>query len=413
MNKHLKLITSIVMTLIICTIMCSCGSAGSSGNGKSGQTSITIAARDGSHTEVINAVKGEFEAENSCVVNVVSLSANDIRSTTLDDAGNTPGIYDLIMIDDPLMPEYIENDIIQNLTQLGYSDDDDFVEKSKLLGKDPYPLGATYALPFSGNVQLIFYNPKVIKDASALDNWESILDECTKAKESGTNGYAIRGQSGNPIVSDFLPILWAFGGDLFDDMGNVILDSEESREALEFYIKLYETGDNYEKDDLVNAVTKGEAGIALGWPSWFISGEGASASIAPIPGKKNASSEALATGEIGNWLLGITSNSANPELALKLAEYLTSQQVQRKALEHGGVPTRKSIFRDNDVLAKYPFFSQIYAGTNNSRVRPRTTAWSKIEDVFGAELVKCINGEQSADVTITNSSDAIKALAGQ
>ncbi len=413
MAKRLKLINSILLTLLLCTTMCSCGSANSSGNGKSSQVTITIAARDGSHTEVINAVKGDFEAENNCVVNVVSLSANDIRSTTLDDAGNTPGIYDLIMIDDPLMPEYIENDIIQNLTQLGYSDDDDFVEKSKLLGKDPYPLGATYALPFSGNVQLIFYNPDVITDASALDNWEGILDECAKAKESGLKGYAIRGQSGNPIVSDFLPILWAFGGDLFDDMGNVILDSKESREALEFYIKLYETGDNFEKDDLVNAVTTGEAGIALGWPSWFISGEGASASIAPIPGKKNASSEALATGEIGNWLLGVTCNSANPELALKLAEYLTSQKVQRKALEHGGVPTRKSIFRDNDVLAKYPFFSQIYAGTNNSRVRPRTTAWSKIEDVFGAELVKCINGEQSADVTITNSSDAIKALAGK
>ncbi len=406
MEKMSKILTFAMITCLMLSIF-GC----SSQNNTSSGPVITIAARDGSHSDVINAVKTDFEKENNCTVNVVSLGNSELHDSIIEEATKETGKYDIIMIDDPLMPEYIEKKIITNLTKLGYADDEDFVEKSRLLGKDPYPLGATYSLPFSGNVQLIFYNSTVITDESVFDNWDSILTACESVKTEGTNGYAIRGQSGNPIVSDFLPILWAFGGDLFDENNKVILDSKESRDALEFYCKLYKSGDNYAKDDLVNAVNSGEAGVSLGWPSWFVTGEGPTASIAQIPGKKDASSEVLPTGEIGNWLLGITENSANKELALKLAVYLTSTDVQKKALDYGGIPTRKSVFKDKTVLEKYPYFNQVYSGTNNSRVRPRTTKWSRIEDVFGQELVKCIEGTQSVDDTITKSSEAIAALA--
>ncbi len=403
-----KRLFSMLLASVLCLTAVSCGSnSGQSSN--TSQPTITIAARDGSFSDVINAVKADFEVSHNCTVNVLSLSADEIRTKAIEDSEKDVGSYDIIMIDDPLMPEYIEKNLLCNLTRLGYTDDEDFVEKSRLLGKDPYPLGATYALPFSGNVQLIFYNKSVIDPDVDLSNWQSIYEACMEANSNGKKGYAIRGQAGNPIVSDFLPILWAYGGDIFDD-NKVVLDSQESRDALDFYCKLYATGGNYEKNDLVAAISSGEAGIALGWPSWFISGTGSSAEIAQIPGKKDTSSDILPTGEIGNWLIGITSNSANKELALDAIQYLTSKEVQIKALDYGGVPTRTSIFRDTGILNKYPFFDVIYSGTNNSRVRPRTAKWSRIEDVFGEQLVKCINGEQSVDETIRISQERIEAL---
>jgi multiple sugar transport system substrate-binding protein len=404
---------SFIMAACMCFLAVGCASSQESVQSQDPSEStktLTIAARDGSHADVINAVKGKFEQENNCTVEVIPLSADDIRKNVIEDIANPEGKYDIIMIDDPLMPEYIEKNVLQNLTQLGYADDEDFVDKSRLLGKDPYPMGATYALPFSGNVQLIFYNPDLITDSESLNTWSDILTACEEVQASGKKGYAIRGQAGNPIVSDFLPILWAFGGDLFDENDKVILDSRKSREALEFYCKLYKTGDNYDKDGLIKAINDGEAAMALGWPSWFITGNGPTASIAQIPGKYYNISETFATGEIGNWLLGITTNSKDPELALKLSIYLTSADVQREALEYGGIPTRKSVFKDDSIIAKYPYFQQLYSGTNNSRVRPRTTKWSQIETVFGEELVKCIEGSQSVDDTIKNSQKAISDL---
>ena len=401
-----KQLLSLLFTFIL---MIGCTACGSKAAQVDSGATITIAARDGSHSNVINAVKSTFEQEHNCTINVIPLSANDIHDNAIKDAANQAGSYDIIMIDDPLMPEYIEKNILCNLTKLGYTDDEDFVEKSRLLGKEPYPLGATYAVPFSGNVQLLFYNADVVDSSSDLTNWQSIYEISKKLNSEGKKGYAIRGQTGNPIVSDFLPILWSFGGDILVD-NKVVLDSKESREALEFYCKLYETGGNYEKDDLVEAVSSGEAAFALGWPSWFITNNGVSAEFSQIPGQKDASSELLPTGEIGNWLLGVTNNSPNKELALEAVKYLTSKEVQLEALEEGGVPTRNSIFLDKDILKKYPFFQAIYSGTNNSRVRPRTTKWAQIEVVFGEQLVKCIDGEQSVDETIIASQKAIQEL---
>lgn len=395
--------------LLISILMIGCTACSSKAAQVDSGATITIAARDGSHSNVINAVKSTFEQEHNCTINVIPLSANDIHDNAIKDASNQTGTYDIIMIDDPLMPEYIEKNILCNLTKLGYTDDEDFVEKSRLLGKEPYPLGATYAVPFSGNVQLLFYNADVVDSSSDLTNWQSIYEISEKLSSEGKKGYAIRGQTGNPIVSDFLPILWSFGGDILVD-NRVVLDSKESREALEFYCKLYETGGNYEKDDLVEAVSSGEAAFALGWPSWFITNNGVSAEFSQIPGQKDASSELLPTGEIGNWLLGVTNNSPNKELALEAVKYLTSKEVQLEGLEEGGVPTRNSIFLDKDILKKYPFFQAIYSGTNNSRVRPRTTKWAQIEVVFGEQLVKCIDGEQSVDETIIASQKAIQEL---
>ncbi len=399
----------LLLLLLTSILVISCAACGNSTTSVNSNTTITIAARDGSHFNVIDAVKGDFEQQHNCTINIIPLSANDIHDKSIEDSVNPIGAYDIIMIDDPLMPEYIEKKILCNLTQLGYTDDEDFVEKSKLLGKDPYPLGATYAVPFSGNVQLLFYNASLVEPASDLSNWQSIYEIANDLNSQGKKGYAIRGQTGNPVVSDFLPILWAFGGEIFSGK-RVALDSKQSREALDFYCKLYKTGGNYEKDDLVKAVSSGEAAFALGWPSWFISGSGSSAQIAQIPGQKDASADFLPTSEIGNWLLGVTRNSQNKELALEAIKYLTSRDVQIKALEYGGVPTRNSIFLDKEIVAKYPFFEAIYSGTNNSRVRPRTSKWSQIEAVFGEQLVKCINGEQSVDETIIASQKAIEAL---
>lgn len=414
-----RLISFSLAIILVCTLL-GCegitvptGTTPGDNSTTNSDNTITIAARDGSHSDVINAVKGTFEKQNNCTVEVISLSASELHDNILNSNSQPTGTYDVIMIDDPLMPEYIEKHVLTNLTQLGYIDDEDFVEKSRLLGKDPFPLGATYALPFSGNVQLIFYNEDLMGSDPDLSNWDSILTICKQQKEAGHLGYAIRGQSGNPIVSDFLPILWAFGGDIFDNGNNVIINSRESRDALSFYLELLNTGDNFEKDALIDAVISGNASIALGWPSWFISGSGSAASIAQIPGKRDASSDQLATGEIGNWLLGVTSNSAQKELSLELVKYLTSSSVQKESLAHGGIPTRTSIFKDKDVIAEYPFFEAIYSGTNNSRVRPRTTKWSRIEDVFGAELVKCIEGKETVDECIINSEAAIKALSNE
>ena len=403
-----------VLALFVAGIVCFSGCKGKNESSafSAGKIVLTVAARGGTHADVIEAVKGDFEQKNNCTVNVLAFSADDLKQHAALDSINAKGVYDLVMIDDPVMPEFTENGVLQNLTAMGYKDDTDFVEKSLALGKSPYAAGDTYALPFTGNVQLFFYNDSVLKEAGMQlpSSWEDVLKTAKKIKSTGKAGYVIRGQQGNPIVSDFLPVLWAYGGDVFDENWNVVVDSPEAKKALKMYCDLFAAGANYEKNDIVASVANGNAGMALGWPSWFISSANAQAAYAAIPDRVSSSSEKHATGMIGNWMMGITANSNHKETALKLLTYLTSAEVQKAAVDKGGVPTRTSVFTDSAITSKYPYFSVIYDGTNNSVVRPRTPKWSSVENAFGIELSNVVSAGKSIDDGLAAAKKAIEEI---
>ncbi|MDF2656075.1 MAG: transporter substrate-binding protein, partial [Bacillota bacterium] len=371
------------------------------------------AARGGSHVDVLEAVKADFEAENNCTIEILGLEATDLKQKVSLDSQNAKGAYDLAMADDPWMPEWCEAGIFANLTELGYEADSDFVKASLDIGRDPYGEGDLFALPFAGNVQLLFYNKSVLESAGTPvpESWEDVLNIAKAVNgKDGKVGFVIRGQQGNPIVSDYLPVLWAFGGDVFDKDWNITIDSPEAKEALKLYMELLANGANYEKNDIVAAVSDGKAAMSLGWPSWYISGENAAAEYASIPSKAAASSTSYPTGMIGNWMMGVTANSTNSELAMKFLEYVTSADVQKKAAEFGGVPTRTSVFTDSELVAKYPYFATILTATENSVVRPRTPLWTDIETAYGAELSSAISGTKSVDQALADARTAIEAI---
>ena len=109
MNRKFLLFT--VFLILICLFASGCGNSKMDTAKSNAAKSVTIAARDGSHTDVINAVIEDFEKDNNCVVNVVSMGATELHDAILDNASKEIAFYDVIMIDDPLMPEYIEKDI--------------------------------------------------------------------------------------------------------------------------------------------------------------------------------------------------------------------------------------------------------------------------------------------------------------
>ncbi len=415
MKRKLAMILT-ACVLVTSLVGCGAGSNASSVSkdaSASEKTKLVVAARGGSHVDVINAVKDKFESENNVEVEVLGLESSDLKQKVSLDAVNKEGAYDLTMVDDPWMPEFCETKILEDLTSMGYKEDDDFVKKSLDVGKNPYATGDVYSLPFSGNVQFLFYNKQLLesKNLKVPETWEDVLNISKEINGKDNKvGYIIRGQQGNPIVSDYLPLLWAYGGNVFDKDWNVTVDSEEAKQALNMYLELLKNGANYEKNDIVSAVSSGNGALSLGWPSWYISGESSTADYAAIPSKVNASSEAHDTGMIGNWMMGVTANSKNKEMALKFLEYLTSAEVQKETLDKGAVPTRTSVLQDNELNKKYPYFKTLLEATENSVIRPRTTKWSDIENAYGTELSNAVSGTKTVDQALADAKTAIEAI---
>ena len=398
--------------LVLCTILAPCFVSAAAQKQESGPQKLVIAARGGLHVTAIEAVKAAFERANNCTVEALGLEADDLKQKVSLDSRSSAGAYDLVMADDPWMPEFCEAGIYANLTKIGLKDDPDFIPASLAIGKNPYGSGDVFALPFAGNVQLLFYNKALFESnkISVPADWAGVLAASQTLKQAGKLGYVIRGQQGNPIVSDYLPLLWAFGGSVFDSGGKIAIDSQAAKDALKMYIDLLGTGANYERNDLVAAVADGKAGMALGWPSWFISGVNASAAWATIPGKAGPAAKAYPTGMIGHWMMGVTANSTKKELALKLLQHLTSSENQKIMADHGGVPTRKSVYSDAALSAKYTYYPTLLQATIDSVVRPRLVKWSEIEAVYGAELSAAVSGAKTIDRALADARAAIERI---
>lgn len=416
-----RVISGFLTTALLCGALAGCGNNNSNAQdtpqdegGGTQAVKLTIAARGGTHVDVINAVKAQFEADNNCTIEVLGLEADDLKQKIALDSKNSAGQYDLCMIDDPVMPEFCEAGVLLNLTENGYTEDSDFVKASLDIGKYPYAEGDVFALPFAGNVTVLCYNTDVLTalGAEVPDNWADVLAVAQQAKDAGKLGYVIRGQQGNPIVGDYMPILWAYGGDVFDKDWNVLVDSAEAKAALQTYMNLLAAGDNYEKNDICAAMNDGNAAMSLAWPSWYVDSPDSKVMYTRIPGKVDASSPEMPAGVIGNWMMGVTANSTNKDLAIKLLEYLTSAETQKAAADVGAVPTRTSVFEDAELSAAHPSYATLLDATENSHVRPRTPLWSQIEEAYGIELSSAITGQKDIDTALADAKAQIERIVG-
>ena len=72
---------------------------------------------------------------------------------------------------------------------------------------------------------------------TAPASYDDVLANAKAQNKPGSlAGYIIRGKATNPVVADFLPILWSQGGDVFDENWNVVLDNDASKAAIAFLV---------------------------------------------------------------------------------------------------------------------------------------------------------------------------------
>src|SRR5207245_1271518 len=151
--------------------------------------------------------------------------------------------FDLCMMDDPWMPKFGTMGALQPLdSNFGFTRDSDIPTVVYDVGTWPPPHGPVppseqgksphlYGITIVGNVEMFMYR----SDKSAAPaSWDEVLSNAAKYNAASFYGYVIRGKATNPVSSDSLPILWSFGGNIFDDTWKVQLDSSDSITAVDF-----------------------------------------------------------------------------------------------------------------------------------------------------------------------------------
>ena len=374
-------------------------------------TKLTLILRGGTYGDVIKAALPAFEAENNVKCEVLDLSFDDLHSKIALDAVNAKGAYDLCMVDGSWMAEFTENEVLANLSEMGYSFDDDIIPATTdicVVDDD------IYLAPYFGNVTVMLYNKQLIADAGYapedIDTFADLMDIAQKSNAAGKKGFLIRGGSGDNIVSDFIPHLLAYGGWVVDENNQPTVNTPEFKAAFENYIELYKLGDTLDKDDIVAAIDNGDAALGQGWPGWYVPTADSNANYTVIPTKLDDSDSAKNTSMYGVWTIGICNNSQNKEMTLKLMEYLMDADVQLESVDLGGVPCRYSCLLNEDVLAKYPHLETVCGALETGVYRPVIAEWAEFTNILGTEMDSVIQGVKAMDQGLADAQAALEDL---
>jgi multiple sugar transport system substrate-binding protein len=215
-------------------------------------------------------------------------------------------------------------------------------------------------------------------------------------------GYVMRAAQGNAAVADFMPIFWAFGGEMFDSNGKPTVNSREGIAALDFMRGLGQYSPpayaSFNADDVGAHLLRGTAAMSINWPAWIsaFSDPARSKVIGKMAFTVLPAGDKRGQAEIGNWLIAMPRGAQNAEQAMDFLLWATDAAQMKRSAERGNPPTRRSLFTDPELVAKFPAYPVQLRSLETSRPRPRTPQWNEIENAFGIFLSKANSGELSA-----------------
>lgn len=393
---------------------------------------LTIAVVSGVEGDAIMQAAKDYETQTGIKIKITQFPYANLFEKELIDLQSKTGAYDLIMMDDPWFPKFASLNGVSELTPFFQKKnlagpDDDFVKTSLALCRHPYESGKLFALPYVGNSQLFFYRKDLFEKhkLNPPDSWENVLNAAKTISEKEAagspaggklHGYVMRAAQGNPAVADFMPMFWAHGAEMFDANGNPTVNSAEGINALKMMLELGKYSPSgyasFNADEVSNHLLQGTAAMSINWPAWIpaFSDPNKSKVIGKIeftsmPGAKNPGKA-----EIGNWLIAIPQAARNKDTAFDFLVWATSREQMKLSAQRGNPPTRVSLFKDEELLKKYPAYPAQLKSLEASRPRPRTAQWKEIEDIFGTFLSKANSGQLSPEDAMNQANEEIKKI---
>ena len=364
------------------------------------EVTIKIITAQGPLADGLVALIPQFEDENPGIkVEVVPFPWTTFFEKVISLARSKSGEFDVIFADDPWMPNIVDGGLSVNLTEAyGATRDDDVPEISYDVFSWPPPYGPIpkdfqtgerpdlHALPIQGNV-IMFYIRQDILDEQGLappETWDDVLKiaETVHCPDCDPPFYAynVRGAAG----SDALALLWSLGGGIFDDEFNVILDNEAGCDALKLYEQLSKYlppgGNTYGTTEMVAEVISGRAMMGIGWPgdAYAAFEDETDSDVAgkilylPLPASEVGAPH---VSMMGHWGLVLNAHSENKDATWAYMEWMHYNQEHALAYAHaGGIPFRKSVFNDPELILEKPWFpAQFEALMVPPKWRPRST----------------------------------------
>lgn len=393
--------------LAISPALAACG-----GGGAKRKNSIVIGSFEDPMMDLLRAFLPRFEQETGIRAELLTSDYSTWFEKSVSDAQQGGGAYDVLVLDDPWIPQFGLEDLLADAGELGFRPDTDILDATMDLGYWPPRSGPTppdaegqekrvVAVPIIGDCQSLAYRTDLFRAAPKTYDDVYALAEQRADRDARRYGWACAGGTGVYATSGFSTMFYAFGARYFDDAWQPTLNDERGVRALTFQLDLLRympPGTAEFADEQVGrTVARGETFAANLWGGWqrvvFDPKQ------SKVSDKLQASAPPAGTEPaalIGLYMAGVSRAAANPTGAGKFIKWFTSKEVQRDFARAGGPPVRRSAYQDPQAVEKLPLLSAIGDSLEIGVPRPRTPEWAQVEEAVSLQLNKAyVDGDPS------------------
>ena len=323
------------------------------GGGGSGQTTLTLWARDSEKTFIGPIVDSFNQSHKDIHVDVTIIPANNSFVQKLGTATANGSGPDVVSIDLVFVPYFAKagalRDISSKANALPYASGFDQAHM-RLANYN----GKMYALPFTAEASVIFYNKTLFQKAGVdtsktPTNWAELEAAAVKVRALGGNtyGYVWPGANGGASIFELAPMVWASGGEVVGGspaQSVPMFNSPAVTDMLTFMHGMVQQGvipPSAATDTTSNSLTAFQSGTVGMTPAgaFFIpqleSSKTFDWGVFPIPGKNGGISSFAGGDEIS-----VGSNTKHPDQAWTFVQWATDQTAQQAMAKLGVMPVR-------------------------------------------------------------------------
>jgi len=308
--------------------------------------------------------------------------------------------------------------VLEDLTSVYEAEADSFLMWDSAVWQ-----GRIYGLPWLQGPRTLFYNRDLFRRAGldpdrAPGTWDELLDAARAIDGLGEDiaGFGQHlGERYEPY-KNFLAMAWGNGGRILDDSGAVRIAEPETREALEYYLRLAGYSLQGRQEVLDGRFRTGRLGMQISG-AWNLRGydSGVPAldyGVALVP--KPAGNRGKHASFAGAEMLVVFSNSKKTELSIELARFLRRYpRARRLALATGSVfPASRLVLEDSAFTADDKlrvFIEQM----STSRTAPVHPGWIEMEDVVNRAVEEVLQGRRAPRWCLQTAADEIGRIAAR
>ncbi|MBA4383257.1 MAG: hypothetical protein C0410_00835 [Anaerolinea sp.] len=234
--------------------------------------------------------------------------------------------------------------------------------------------GSQYILPLFTDGHILFFRndifPYIENNSVPIIDPRDLPDVLEKAYlDEGMYPFALKAHS-SEILTDWLPYLWAFGGEVLDDKNLPAFNSKAAINALEFYSSLKRfcppNTHNYGNQEIADALKQGHVAMASSW-----GGQAAMILDSTNPFKPLFGSAVFPSPWNATWGVSIPANLPQTEQIniLNVLYAAASPEQDLLVSQIAGSPVRSTSYSQEE-LAKYSWMPAQYEMLQRCKTLP-------------------------------------------